>query len=118
MAIIRTVMGGAGMRDTTSAARVLASVTTSAWTPGALMRIKTARSPIAGLTNPREVFMSALLSTPNPVSDAHEDGRPPRRRQDHKMDLPGRGGAPTVGPPWKGYGQFCPIAMACETFAE
>ena len=34
MAIIRTVMGGAGMRDTISAALAFASVTTSARAPG------------------------------------------------------------------------------------
>jgi DNA-binding HxlR family transcriptional regulator len=33
------------------------------------------------------------------------------------MDLPVRVGVPTVGG-MKGYGQFCPIAVACETFAE
>jgi DNA-binding HxlR family transcriptional regulator len=34
------------------------------------------------------------------------------------MDLLGRAGVPRVGGTMKGYGQFCPIAVACETFAE
>ena len=33
------------------------------------------------------------------------------------MDLPGRPGG-AYSRPMKGYGQFCPIAVACETFAE
>ena len=58
MAIILTVKGGAGMRDTTSAAFAFASVTMSAWTTGAPARITTARPPIAGLMSPRMFFMS------------------------------------------------------------
>jgi DNA-binding HxlR family transcriptional regulator len=42
-------------------------------------------------------------------------GRGPCQAQ--KMDLPGQGGLPTAAV-MKGYGQFCPIAVACETFAE
>src|SRR5258705_13740171 len=34
------------------------------------------------------------------------------------MDLPGRRGGAYSRAIMKGYGQFCPIAMACETFAE
>lgn len=34
------------------------------------------------------------------------------------MDLPGERGAAYSRATMKGYGQFCPIAMACETFAE
>lgn len=34
------------------------------------------------------------------------------------MDLPERPALPTVPSTMKGYGQFCPIAVACETFAE
>src|SRR5687767_10767164 len=34
------------------------------------------------------------------------------------MDLPGCRRTPTVRSTMKGYGQFCPIAVACETFAE
>src|SRR5690349_22728537 len=34
------------------------------------------------------------------------------------MDLPDDRGAAYSATTMKGYGQFCPIAMACETFAE
>src|SRR5258706_6186089 len=34
------------------------------------------------------------------------------------MDLPGRWSGAYSRATMKGYGQFCPIAMACETFAE
>jgi DNA-binding HxlR family transcriptional regulator len=37
--------------------------------------------------------------------------------QDQKMDLPEAGRTPRVGSV-KGYGQFCPVAIACEIFAE
>ena len=58
MAIILTVMGGAGIRDTMSAAFAFASVTMSAWATGAPARITTARTPIAALMSPHMVFMS------------------------------------------------------------
>src|SRR5262249_41249599 len=45
------------------------------------------------------------------------DRRRTARRQDQKMDLSAPGTPPTV-PAMTGYGQFCPIAVACETFAE
>jgi len=38
-------------------------------------------------------------------------------RQDQKMDLPLPGRVTTVET-MKGYGQFCPVAVACEIFAE
>src|SRR6202008_3558856 len=39
------------------------------------------------------------------------------RRQDLKMDLPGPQAVPRVEG-MKGYGQFCPVAVAAEVFAE
>jgi hypothetical protein len=51
-----------------------------------------------------------------PLLDGN-NGRLPRVRQDQKMDLPDPGRVPRVGA-MKGYGQFCPVAVACEIFAE
>src|SRR5262245_63941651 len=34
------------------------------------------------------------------------------------MDLRPRPPPPRVGPTMRGYGQFCPVAVACEVFAE
>src|SRR6185436_11266281 len=51
------------------------------------------------------------------ASSSDEDRRPPGFAKDQKMDLPGRGRVPTVGA-MKGYGQFCPVAVAAEVFAE
>jgi hypothetical protein len=45
------------------------------------------------------------------------DAKAAGRCQDLKMDLPHPGPLPTVGA-MKGYGQFCPVAVACEIFAE
>src|SRR4029077_1197829 len=45
------------------------------------------------------------------------DASVPGSRQDQKMDLPWSGGLTRVGA-MKGYGQFCPVAVASEIFAE
>src|SRR5581483_12457086 len=34
-----------------------------------------------------------------------------------QMNLPAPTGPPTVAPAMRGYGQFCPVARACEVFA-
>ena len=68
MAIALTVIGGAGSRDTTSAALAFASVTTSARAAGATTDSSIAtRTPRHALMRPRLVFMVAppwLPSTP------------------------------------------------------
>src|SRR4029077_13400699 len=96
MAITRTATGVEGKRDATSAARALASVTTSAHVPGAEVRITTARSP---RTVPI-IFMSVApfpRTGWNPVL-MPQDGRRWGRRQAQKMDLPAPGAprAPTT----------------------
>src|SRR5262245_50040181 len=51
------------------------------------------------------------------VAMGHTIARSVVRCQDRKMDLPPRQPLPTVGG-MKGYGQFCPVAVAAEVFAE
>jgi DNA-binding HxlR family transcriptional regulator len=51
------------------------------------------------------------------ASFTQDDRRPGASGQDQKMDLPGRARLPRVGL-MKGYGQFCPVAVASEIFAE
>src|SRR5215510_8140965 len=52
-----------------------------------------------------------------PDSSPANDARRRADCQDQKMNLPPPGPLPTVGS-MKGYGQFCPIAIAAEIFAE
>ena len=73
MAIILTVMGGAGMRDTMSAAFAFASVTMSAWATGATTDSSiAARTQRHALIRQRLVFMVTppwSPSTPHPFGE-------------------------------------------------
>src|SRR5262245_51193712 len=53
-----------------------------------------------------------------PSCPAVHNDRPERTRQAHKMDLQPCPPTSRVGSTMKGYGQFCPVAVACEVFAE
>src|SRR5206468_617487 len=53
-----------------------------------------------------------------PVAPSHEDAPRAPAPKAQKMNLPVTRDGPTVAPSMHGYGQFCPVAVACEIFAE